>query len=186
MLPFLQLADFLDVNVSTVSKAFRLCEMKGLLSTTVGRGTFVSYDAPYSGNLMIHHDKDDVINMGPTAPEPSGNAILLNMAQEMLSETGAERLFSYFAPGADEWQKEAAVQLMSYCGHHTQHDQILFAGGGQNALTAILAAMFHKGDKIAVDAHTYPGIKTAAIMLGIHHRLGRCVYPFARPIVWNN
>lgn len=165
--PQRELADFLDVNVSTVSKAFRLCEMKGLLSATVGRGTFVSYDAPYSGNLMILHDKDAVINMGPTAPEPSGNEILLNMAQEMLDEVGAERLFSYFAPGADEWQKDAAVQLMSYCGHHTQRDQILFAGGGQNALTAVLAAVFHKGDKIAVDAHTYPGIKTAATMLGI-------------------
>lgn len=42
-----------------------------------------------------------------------------------------------------------------------------FSGGGQNALTAILAALFQKGNKIAVDNHTYPGIKTAAAMLGL-------------------
>ena len=45
--PQRELADFLDINVSTVSKAFKLCELKGLLSATVGSGTFVSYDAVY-------------------------------------------------------------------------------------------------------------------------------------------
>lgn len=165
--PQRELADFLDINVSTVSKAFKLCELKGLLSATVGSGTFVSYDAVYSGNLMIQHDRNTVINMGPTAPEPSGNEFLLEMMRDMLSGSEAKRLFSYYSAGADEWQRDAAVELMSYCGYQTVRSQILFAGGGQNALTAILASMFHKGDKIAVDAHTYPGIKTAANMLGI-------------------
>lgn len=165
--PQRELADFLDINVSTVSKAFKLCELKGLLSATVGKGTFVAYDALSSGNLLIHHDRDSVVNMGPTAPEPSGNEFLLKMTREMLSEAGAQRLFSYYAPGADEWQKDAAVTLMHYCGHRAEREQILFAGGGQNALSAVLAALFHRGDKIAVDDHTYPGIKTAAAMFGI-------------------
>ena len=43
--PQRELADFLDVNLSTVSRAFRLCTQKGLLSATVGSGTFVAYDA---------------------------------------------------------------------------------------------------------------------------------------------
>lgn len=165
--PQRELADYLDINVSTVSKALKLCELKGLLSATVGNGTFVAYDALSSGNLMIRHDKAAVINMGPTAPEASGNQLLLKMAQEMLGEPGAQRLFSYYTPGADEWQKAAAVKLMRYCGHEVGREQILFAGGGQNALTAILSALFYRGDKIAVDDHTYPGIKTAAAMFGI-------------------
>lgn len=165
--PQRELADFLDINVSTVSKAFKLCELKGVLSASVGNGTFVAYDALSSGNLMVHHDKEMIINMGPTAPEASGNEMLLKMAQEMLSEPEAQRLFSYYAPGADEWQKDAAVKLMEYCGHKTKHEHILFAGGGQNALTATLSALFRRGDKIAVDDHTYPGIKTAAAMFGI-------------------
>lgn len=165
--PQRELADFLDINVSTVSKAFKLCELKGLLSATVGSGTFVAYDALSSGNLMIHHDGDLLINMGPTAPEPSGNEFLLKMAREMLSEADAQRLFSYYAPGEDEWQKDAAAKLMLYCGHRADREQILFAGGGQNALTAVLASLFQRGDKIAVDDHTYPGIKTAAAMLGL-------------------
>ena len=38
--PQRELADFLDINVSTVSKACKVCELKGLLSATVGSGTF--------------------------------------------------------------------------------------------------------------------------------------------------
>lgn len=165
--PQRELADYLDVNVSTISKALKKCELKGLLSATVGSGTFVSYDALYSSNLMAGHRRETIINMGPTSPEQSGNELLLKMAQELLSESQAKCLFSYYSTGADEWQREAAVQLMNYCGHSTLHEQILFSGGGQNALTAILAALFQKGDKIAVDNHTYPGIKTAAAMLGL-------------------
>lgn len=165
--PQRELADFLDINVSTVSKAFKLCSLRGLLSATVGNGTFVAYDALFSANLMIHHDRDSVINMGPTAPEPSGNAFLLKMAREMLNESDGGRLFNYYAPGADEWQKDAAVTLMHYCGFKTHTNRILFAGGGQNALSAVLASLFSRGDKIAVDDHTYPGIKTAASMFGI-------------------
>lgn len=104
--PQRELADYLDVNVSTVSKAFKQCELKGLLSATVGSGTFVSYDALYSGNLMVGHRRETIINMGPTSPEQSGNELLLKMAQELLNEPQAKRLFSYYAKGADEWQKE--------------------------------------------------------------------------------
>ena len=38
--PQRELADFLDINVSTVTRAFRLCANKGLLSSAVGSGTF--------------------------------------------------------------------------------------------------------------------------------------------------
>ncbi len=162
-----ELADFLDINVSTVSKAFKLCELKGLLYAAVGSGTFVAYDALSSGNLLIRHDRAAIVNMGPAAPEPSSNESLLKMAQKMLNEPDARRLFSYYAPGADEWQKDAAVKLMHCCGHRAKRDQILFSNGGQNALSAVLAALFWRGDKIAVDDHTYPGIKTAAAMFGI-------------------
>jgi DNA-binding transcriptional regulator YhcF (GntR family) len=38
--PQRELADFLDINVSTISRAFKVCTQKGLLSSTIGSGTF--------------------------------------------------------------------------------------------------------------------------------------------------
>jgi DNA-binding GntR family transcriptional regulator len=50
--PQRELADYLDLNLSTISKAFKVCELKGLLSTFVGSGTFVSYDTLSNAYLL--------------------------------------------------------------------------------------------------------------------------------------
>ena len=165
--PQRELADFLDVNVSTISKAFKLLELKGLLSATVGSGTFVSYNALTNGRLLSENLDGKIIDMGATVPEPSGNALLMQMLKEITNNAQAVDLFSYQTDRTVEWQKDAAVSLLGYCGHRVDRQQVLFSSGGQNALVAVLAAVFKRGDKIAVDEHTYPGIKTAAAMLGV-------------------
>ncbi len=165
--PQRELADFLDLNVSTISKAFKLCELKGLLSATVGNGTFVSYSALTNGRLISENIDGKVVDMGATVPEPSGNALLMQKLKEIVNEAQSVDLFSYRTDRAMEWQKDAAVSLLGYCGHKVDREQVLFSNGGQNALSAILAAVFKRGEKIAVDEHTYPGIKSAAAMLGI-------------------
>ena len=50
--PQRELADFLDISLSTVTRAFRLCTNKGLLSGAVGSGTFVSYDVNTSTLIL--------------------------------------------------------------------------------------------------------------------------------------
>lgn len=165
--PQRELADFLDINLSTVTKAYKLCEMKGLLSGAVGNGTYVSYDALTSPRLIEDVIRPAVINMGATVPEPSGNAILMELCRELIHEEGAEQIFSYHPSEESLWQLDTAVRLMDYCGHRAEREQIFLSNGGQNGLSAILAALFRRGQRIAVDDHTYPGIKTAAAMFGI-------------------
>jgi DNA-binding transcriptional MocR family regulator len=165
--PQRELADYLDINLSTVAKAIKVCAQKGLLTATVGSGTYVAYNTLTSARLLSENRGADIVDMGATVPDASGNDILTEMLRKMAGESRAEKLFCYHQPSENLWQKEAAVSLMRYCGHHTEQDRILFANGGQNALTGVLAALFKRGQRIAVDAHTYPGIKTAASMLGI-------------------
>lgn len=166
--PQRELADYLDLNVSTISKAFRLCEQKGLLSATVGSGTFVAYDALSGKRLLPPEGEKVLVDLGATVPEPSGHSFLLKMMRALTAQESASNLFGYTLPGTQEWQKDAAVSLLQQCGYRTAPETILFASGGQNALSAILAAAFTAGDKIAVDDHTYPGMKTAAAMFGLH------------------
>lgn len=165
--PQRELADYLDINVSTVSKAMKICELKGLLSSTTGSGTFVSFDSLSNAYLLTEGNPNRLIEMGATVPENSVNASLLTLMKNMLGESCAEKWFSYNRPGEALWHKDAAVRLLKKCGIETEHDNILISHGGQNALTAILAGLFHQGDKIGVDPHTYSGIKTSAAMLGI-------------------
>lgn len=165
--PYRELADFLDINVSTVAKAFKVCLLKGLLSTTVGSGTLVSYDALSNAYLLAEGRPKNLIEMGATMPEPSSYEPLILQFKNMLNEPDFAKWFNYSRPNDVLWQKDAAVKLMGKGGYNTDIETILFANGGQNAITAILAGLCKHGDKIGTDPHTYPGLKTTAAMLGI-------------------
>lgn len=165
--PYRELADFLDINFSTVAKAFKVCLLKGLLSTTVGSGTFVSFDALSNAYLLAEGRPKNLIEMGATIPEPSSYEPLMLLFKNMMNEADFAKWFSYSRPNDVLWQKDAAVKLMAKGGYITDIETILFANGGQNAITAILAGLCKHGDKIGTDPHTYPGLKTTASMLGI-------------------
>ncbi len=165
--PQRELADFLDINVSTVSKAFKVCELKGLLSSTTGSGTFVCFDALSNAYLLQEGNPDRLIDMGATMPEDSVNVLLLALLRKMLADPNAARWLNYNCPEDTDWQKDTAARLIRKCGYDAPLESILFSNGGQNALTAVLAGAFRYGDKIGVEPHTYPGVKTSAAMLGI-------------------
>lgn len=165
--PQRELADYLDLNVSTISKAFKVCELKGLLSAAVGSGTFVSYDALSNAYLLEDTKPEHLIEMGATLPDNASYEPLLLQLKSMLQETDYEKWFGYGRTGESLWQKDAAIKLIRRGGFETTVDRILFANGGQNAIAAVLASLCKPGDRIGVDHHTYPGLKTAAAMLSV-------------------
>ncbi|WP_445505560.1 aminotransferase-like domain-containing protein [Niallia sp. 03091] len=165
--PQRELADYLDLNVSTISKAFKVCELKGLLSATVGSGTFVSYDALSNAYLLEGIKPRHLIEMGATLPDNVSYEPLLLQLKNMLQETDYEKWFGYGRAGESLWQKDAAIKLIRRGGFETTVDHILFANGGQNAIAATLASLCQPGDRIGVDLHTYPGLKTVAAMLSV-------------------
>ena len=101
--PQRELADFLDINVSTVSKAFKACELKGLLSATIVSGTYVSYGALSNLRLLTEQTPKHIIEMGAVVPDYGANKLLLPHLQEMVNEPGAERLLEYSRPGNTLW-----------------------------------------------------------------------------------
>jgi len=165
--PQRELADYLDLNVSTISKAFKLCELKGLLSATVGSGTFVSYDALSNAYLLEDTKPKYLIEMGATLPDNASYEPLLLQLKSMLQEPDYENWFGYGRAGESLWQKDAALKLIRRGGFETTVDHILFANGAQNAIAATLASLCNPGDRIGVDQHTYPGLKTVAALLNV-------------------
>ncbi|MGG4492063.1 PLP-dependent aminotransferase family protein [Metabacillus idriensis] len=165
--PQRELADYLDLSLSTISKAFKVCELKGLLSATIGSGTFVSYDALSNAYLLEDTKPKHLIEMGATLPDNASYEPLLLQLKSMLQETDFEKWFGYGRAGESLWQKDAAIKLIRRGGFDTTVDHILFANGGQNAIAAALASLCKPGDRIGVDQHTYPGLKTAAAMLNV-------------------
>jgi len=165
--PQRELAYFLDVNVSTISRAFKICTQKGLLSGTVGRGTVVSYDAMTNLSLIPKQTTFPLIEMGSMIPEENKYDEITYVIKEMLKEADFGKLFGYGTFMQTNWQKEAAAKFLMYMGCDTEAKHILTAQGGQNAIVTILAGLFSSGDKIGTDPLTYPGLKSAAHLLGI-------------------
>ncbi|HWP95577.1 MAG TPA: PLP-dependent aminotransferase family protein [Syntrophomonadaceae bacterium] len=165
--PQRELADYLNVNLSTISRAFRLCTQKGLICATIGNGTFVSSDAGLNTYLLKEDSFPQIIEMGAVFPESEPYDEITEQIKRMLIEPHFGKLFDYGRPEGTFWQKEAAAKLLKKAGYDANPQNILLTSGGQNTLAAILASLFKPGDRIGTDPVTFPGIKTAASMLGI-------------------
>jgi DNA-binding transcriptional MocR family regulator len=163
--PQRELADYLDVNLSTVSRAFKLCEQSGLLSAAVGNGTYISSDVGTSG--ILSPSQEQLIEMGAILPHAEPNKIMVEYMQKMLTEPDSDKLFQYGSIGGTTRQRETAARWIGKTGYSVEPERILFAAGGQNAIAVVLASLFKAGDRIGTDPVTYPGFKTAAKMLGI-------------------
>lgn len=161
--PQRELADFLDINLSTVSRAFKLCADKGLLTGSVGDGTYVSYS---SLTRLNSAPKEKLIRLDSMTPETIEQDELISLLRKMLTETDYTRLFQYENSKPD-WQLEAACRLLRRAGCTARADSILTAGGGQNAIACVFAGLLKRGDKLGVDPLTYPGVKSAAKLFGL-------------------
>lgn len=165
--PQRELADFLDINVSTVTRAFKRCANQGLLSSTIGSGTFISYDALSSTSILPQTSDSPLIELGSMMPETLPQAEAIALLQKMLAEENAKMLFQYDYTQKGRYQ-DAALRLFRRVGLPAADPaHILFAAGGQNAISAVLCGLFSPGDRIGVDPLVYPGMKGAAKLFGI-------------------
>lgn len=165
--PQRELADYLDINLSTVTRAFKLCEQKGIICGAIGRGTFVASDATTSGILLGGAKENRLIEMGAIIPDREPNQYVIEAIRKLLKEPEASNLFQYELSEDNIMQKSAAAQWLGRGNFEVNPDNILFAAGGQNAIAGVLASLFQCGDKIGTTSVIYPGVKTVASMLGI-------------------
>lgn len=165
--PQRELADYLDVNISTITRAFRLCEERSLICGAVGRGTFIASDAGSQKSRFGIPSAPAVIEMGAILPEEAPGTQLVEQLKVMLQEPGSYHLFQYATPEQNQNHLQAAVKWLAFSGMHAEPEEILFAAGGQNAIFAVLAGVFSPGDRIATTPSSYPGFKLAAKALHI-------------------
>ena len=166
--PHRELADALDMNVSTITRAYREARNRGLVSGTIGRGTFVSADADTDTRLVpLEPHAPGMIEMGLVAPlyhlDPDAGAEISRLARG----NQFNRFFKYTTPaGMPEHQRAGVIWAQRY-GMPARPENILVTAGAQHALTCALISLFTRGDRVAVEALTYPALKSLAQMLGI-------------------
>ena len=159
------LAQALEVNLSTVTRAYKEIEQKGLVYAVTGRGTFV---APGVGdNPLGEEEGERLIELGLIRPFYQCNALVMEAARQVTARARTVHLLEYTSPLGTPWQRQAARKWLEGLGLEVREEEVLLASGAQNALAVALQSLFRPGDKIGADPYTYANFKGLAHMLGI-------------------
>ena len=163
--PQRELADFLDLNLSTITRAYKICELKGLLYAITGSGTFVA-PGTFSKDTFVEKS-NQFIEMGMIKPFYETNNRILDVSKSIMENPGAVRLYEYSSPLGTDRQLHATVQWLRKYRVNVSENNVMIVAGAQNALSVILISLFKAGDKIAVDEFTYTNFKGLANLLHI-------------------
>jgi DNA-binding transcriptional MocR family regulator len=153
--PQRELADFLDVNFTTITRSYKICELKGLIYAVTGSGTFVSPNATRSITISTDNFSGTCIDLGFVASFEQCNSMILETTKKVMEKRYLEQLFNYNNPTGMPHQKMAGLNWMESFGVYADTENLAIVSGAQNALAITLSALFEPGNRIAVDFYTY-------------------------------
>jgi DNA-binding transcriptional MocR family regulator len=152
--PHRELARRLGIAVGTVSKACREAERRGLLSSQVGRGTFVCRPVRTRGGRNEGEWIDLAVNVPPPGIHMAAVAHELTKASEHL-----ELLMNYHPHQGIAAHCEAAAHWFSSPTLQIDPSRLVLSNGAHNAIDIALRMVTNPGDAVLVEALTYSGFK---------------------------
>lgn len=161
------IADYLGINHSTVTRAYKLCEEKGLITGVIGKGTYVSTNAGIPIDLITDYKDNHIIELGMGLPLYEVNNLIKSHVNELNKSIDYDMILKYSPPEGLPKHRYIASKWLKKFKIDSTPENIIITSGSQNALSIILISLFDKGDRIIVDELTYTGIKSLAKLLGI-------------------
>jgi len=156
------------INMSTVTRAYREAERRGIVAGTTGSGTYVTgLDIARSSMASPEPYSRGMIEMGIVSPLSYLDPDLSSALRAVSRRRNLSSFLRYHAPEGSVSHREAGRIWMKKYGADYSADDICVCAGSQHALSCVLLSHFREGDRIAADALTYPGFKTCAAMLKI-------------------
>ena len=161
--PQRQLAARLDVDLTTVTRAYDEARRRNLLEGRGARGTYVA--AP---KVELTSVLDLSMN---TPPPPDGvdfDDMLRQGLAQVLMRSDNELLMTYhLGRGSDADRRAGAAWLQPMFGRADAR-QVVVCPGAQAALAALILALTAPGDAILAEPASYPGLLAAATQFGRH------------------
>jgi len=153
---------------STASRVYGELRRRGLVAGEVGRGTFVRA-ATVVPRRALDEPAAERVDLELNFPAVPDQAALLARSLAGLVRRPMDLGASLQPIGVrgTAAARHASAAFLAHGGWSPAADDILFAGNGKQAITAALAALVPTGERLGVEALTYPLVKGVAARLGM-------------------
>ena len=161
--PQRHLAAQLDVDLTTITRAYDEARRRNLLEGRGARGTYVA--AP---KVELTAILDLSMN---TPPPPDGvdfDDMLKQGLSQVLMRADNELLMTYHLGGGSDSDRQAGAKWLAPMFGHLDARQVLVCPGAQAAIAALILALTEPGDVILAEPMSYPGLRAAASQFGRH------------------
>ncbi|USX12636.1 PLP-dependent aminotransferase family protein [Oxalobacteraceae bacterium OTU3CAMAD1] len=161
--PQRQLAAQLDVDLTTITRAYDEARRRNLLEGRGARGTYVAVPKVELTSIL-----DLSMN---TPPPPDGvdfdDLMKQGLSQVLISADSALLMTYHLGGGSDSDRKAGAKWLEPMFGQLDARE-VVVCPGAQAAIAALTLALTEPGDVILAEPTTYPGLRAAATQFGRH------------------
>jgi len=167
-----ELALALDLNYTTVARAYAEARRRGLIDSRSGTGSFVRGQG---STLPLRNGTGAEMTMN-LPPEPADAALVARLrdsAAEVIAGADLYGLLRYQDFGGTPEDREAAVHWLRRRLSGIGRSRVLVCPGIHSVLTALISQLARPGELICVDSLAYPGLKAIAAQLGVKlHAIG--------------
>jgi DNA-binding transcriptional MocR family regulator len=161
--PQRQLAAQLDVDLTTVTRAYDEARRRNLLEGRGARGTYVA--APKV-------EFTSVLDLSMNTPPPPDGVDFDDMLKQGLSQVlmraDNDLLMTYHLGGGSDADRKAGASWLAPMHGQLDARQVVVCPGAQAAIAASILALTQPGDVILAEPTTYPGLRAAATQFGRH------------------
>ena len=159
--PQRELAAQLNVDLTTITRAYDEARRRNLLEARGARGTYVA--AP---KVELTSVLDLSMN---TPPPPDGvdfHDLLKQGLAQVLMRADNELLMTYHLGGGSASDRKAGTKWIEPMFGSMHPDKVVVCPGAQAAIAALILVLTEPGDAILVEPTSYPGLRAAATQFG--------------------
>ncbi|GGF81320.1 GntR family transcriptional regulator [Azorhizobium oxalatiphilum] len=152
---------------STASRVYGELTRRGLITGEVGRGSYVrALEVAATGALgePVGAPVDLQLNF-PILP--GQDAELAQVLSRMMKQPTLAAAFRPLSAAATREARGITADFLARAGWRPDPEGIVFTANGRQAIAAAFAVLAPPGERIAVEALTYPAVKWIAARLGI-------------------
>jgi DNA-binding transcriptional MocR family regulator len=161
-----ELAEVLDLNYTTVARAYAEARKRGLVDSRPGMGTRVRSRNP---GLPLRGGSGAEMTMN-MPPEPHDEALLAHLhdsAAEVMAQADFGQLLRYQDFGGSPEDRDAGRRWLQRLIPDCDAACVLVCPGIHAVLAALMSLLARPGELICVEALAYPGLKAIANQFGV-------------------